>query len=126
METADEFIERKNKKFLEDKNKPMKVKDIGRRGKINWIREDWIFMPQTNYPEKVFVVERFRRDIIEGKTANKFGSKLGDIEYRIGYYIVGKIGNKKGKWTWGQYCLIIPKEDLDKLIKLAREKEVIS
>lgn len=123
METAEEFIQRKEKQFKEEKNKLVKMKDIGRKGKHLWIRENWVFLPQSNYAEKVFVVERFKRVEPEGDIVQK--GNIGDIEYRIGYYIVGRIGNRNRKWTWGQYCPIIPKEDLKKLMELAKEKGVI-
>lgn len=122
-ETAEEFIKRKEEEYRNE-DKKIKVKDIGREGYHWWNRESWVFMPQTNLPEKVFVVERLRRIKIEGKSFYK-NSKEGDIEYRIGYYIVGKKWNKSGRWTWGQYCPLIPQEDFKKLIKLAEEKGVV-
>jgi len=124
METAEQFVERKNKAFQNEKNKQIKVKDIGRKGKHAWMREDWVFMPQTGYPEKVFVIERFRRSESQGEVIQK--GVIGDVEYRIGYFIVGKIGSRNGRWTWGQYCPFLPKDDLKKLLQLAKNKGVIS
>ena len=64
IETAKEFIQRKNKEF--DKEKKLKFKHIERKGKhIHW-REAWVFMPQTNHPEKVFLFERLRAGKFEG------------------------------------------------------------
>ena len=124
METAEEFITRKNKEFRSEKSKQVKVKDIGREGKHTFLGEAWVFMPQHNNAEKVFVIERLRGGKIEGQSVHKHLS--GEhVEYRLGYYIVGKIGNKKGKWTWGQYCPFIPEEDFGKLINLAKESRVI-
>ena len=40
METAEEFISRKNKEFENHRTKIIKVKDIGRKGKHILIRED--------------------------------------------------------------------------------------
>ena len=51
--------------------------------------------------------------------------KKGDIEYRIGYYIVGKNGRLKDRWAWGQFCPLIPIEDFEKLISKARKEGVI-
>ena len=50
---------------------------------------------------------------------------MGYQEYRIGYYIVGKNGNKTNKWTWGQFCPFIPTEDLPKLIEKAKNEGTI-
>ena len=126
VETAEEFIKRKEEEFRIDKEKNNSVvfKDIGRKGKHHWIRNKWICMKQHNYPEKVFVIERFIRGKREGDIIQNTG-KEGDIEYRFGYYIVGKVGKAKGRWIWGQFCPIIPEEDFNKLIELAKKKGVI-
>ena len=121
METAEEFIKRKEEQYK--KGKKIKVKDIERQGHQYWIIDKWVFMKQSNYPEKVFVFERMKRAETEGSVFHT-GVK-GEVYYRIGYYIVGKIGNKKGRWTWGQYCPFIPKQDLKKILKLAKKRGVI-
>ncbi|MFA5948593.1 MAG: hypothetical protein WC806_06570 [Candidatus Gracilibacteria bacterium] len=122
METYLQFIARKNLEFK--KKKPIKMKDISRKGFGLFEREAWTFMPQHNLEEKVFVVERLKRIGIEGKISHKY-LKIGDIEYRIGYYMIGKNGNVKGRWTWGQYCPIIPQKDFKKLIDQAIKEKVI-
>ena len=44
----------------------------------------------------------------------------GFEQFRLGYYIIGKKpGPTKGKWVWGQYCTMIPKEDFQPLISEA-------
>jgi hypothetical protein len=120
IETADEFIKRKTDEF--SKNKLIEIKDIGRSGKHFLAREAWTFMPQGNLGDKVFVIERFRKESTEGKIAYTDSWKKGDIEYRIGYFIIGKIGKAAGRWVWGQYCPLIPHEDLDKLLSKARQE----
>ena len=109
IESAKEFIDRKNREW--QKKREITTKKITRSGYFHWIREAWIFMPQTTYKEKVFCVERLR--------------KKETVQYRVGYYIVGKIGRANGKWVWGQFCPMIPKNDLNKLIKKARKEKVI-
>jgi len=121
--TADEFISKKNKDFT--KNPTIKVKDISRKGYHVWIRESWTFMPQFNMDEKVFVIERFRKESTEGELAYTNSWKKGDIEYRIGYFIVGKIGKAARRWVWGQYCPLIPAEDLEKLLEKAKKERTI-
>jgi len=61
----------------------------------------------------------------EGTITHRKSNQIGDIEYRIGYFMVGKNGNSKGKWIWGQFCPIIPKDDLNKLLTKARKEKVI-
>lgn len=121
--TTDEFIAKKNKDF--DKNSIIKVKDIGREGRHVWFREAWTFMPQSNLDEKVFVIERLRKENYEGQLARQKQWNKGDIEYRIGYYIVGRIGRAKGKWVWGQFCPLIPAGDLTALLEKARKEGTI-
>ena len=122
-ETVKNFIKRKNEEF--SKNRLIQIKDIGRKGKHFLVREAWTFMPQGNLKDKVFIIERFRKESTEGKLAYADSWKKGDIEYRIGYFIVGKIGKAAGRWVWGQYCPLIPAEDLIKLLKKAEEEETI-
>lgn len=122
-ESAKDFIQRKNKQFKA--SNVIKVKDIGRQGHHFWIREAWTLMPQSNLDEKVFVIERLRKENYEGKLTHKKQWKKGEIEYRIGYYIVGKIGRAKGKWVWGQFCPLIPEKDLKKLLEKAKKEKTI-
>ena len=117
-----EFIEKKNRDFT--KNPIIKVKDIGRKGKHYFVREAWTFLPQSNLLEKVFVIERLRKESTEGSLAYP-NWKKGDIEYGIGYYIKGQIGRAKDKWVWGQFCPLIPQEDLNNLLEKAKTEGVI-
>lgn len=118
METAEEFIKRKNTQFEE--KLLIKVKDISRTGFHYWEREAWTFMLQSNYEGKVFVIERLKRVKSDLKA-----NKIGDIEYRFGYYIIGKIGRANGKWVWGQFCPLIPEEDLAKLFEKAKKEGTV-
>ena len=91
----------------------MSMKDIGREGKLNFVREKWAFIPASNLPQhKVFVIEKLRKVKPTGKLAYKKSWRYGEVEYRIGYYIVGRIGRAKNKWVWGQFCPIIPTADV--------------
>jgi hypothetical protein len=106
----------KNKKFKE--SMAVSMKDIGREGKMKFIREKWHFLPASNLPnKKVFVIEKLRKIKSEGRLANQKYWKEGEIEYRIGYYIIGSIGRAKDRWVWGQFCPIIPEKDLMKIMK---------
>ena len=122
--TAEEFIEKKKKQFEKEKNRSFKVKDISRKGYHTWKKESITIMPQSNYPQKVFVFERIKFIKTEGKITSNHREK-DYYEYRIGYFIVGKIGKRDGHWTWGQYCPFIPVNDFHKLIKLAEKEGTI-
>jgi hypothetical protein len=123
MESYQQFIKRKDQQFR--KGKLISTKDIGRQARHYWEREAWTFMPQYNLKEKVFVIERLRRVRVEGTSAHPKTAKTGNIEYRIGYYIIGKNGRAKGKWTWGQFCPFIPGPDFPKLITKAKKEGTI-
>jgi hypothetical protein len=118
--SADEFIARQNAKWTKERSRPIRTKDIGRQGFNTWIREAWTLQVQHNHAEKVLVIERLRRAQVIGVRAFLGGAQEGDIEYRFGYYIVGRIGRAAGRWTWGQYSPFIPHEDLDVLLGKAR------
>ena len=120
---AKEFIKKKDLQFREALLIPMK--DIGRRGKFYFKREAWTFLPQHNLPEKVFVFERLRKAKFTGSISYTNSWKNGDIEYRIGYFIVGKINRANGRWIWGQYCPLIPASDFKRLIAKATKEKVI-
>lgn len=129
QETAKEFIKKKEAQFQLEKNKKdstIGMKDIGREGRIHFIREAWTFLPASNLREhKVFVLERLRKVKFDGSLAYDKSCKTGEIEYRIGYFIVGRIGRALGRWTWGQYCPIIPAADLKKLIANEEKEGVL-
>lgn len=122
METAKQFIDRKNKSFTEQANKLIGMKDIGRKGKFYFVRKAWTFMPQSNLAQKVFIIERLEKATTKGQITRKKNFLIGEIEYRIAYYIVSGYGRTKGKWVWGQFCPIIPLSDFDKLIRKARRE----
>jgi len=122
MENYKNFIKRKNTDFK--KSKLIPLKDIGRKGKYYFEREAWTFLPQHNLQNKVFLIERLRLIKTDGKTSHA-KVKIGDVEYRFGYYIVGKIGRAKDRWTWGQYCPIIPGTDFNKLIAKAKKEKTL-
>lgn len=121
LESAKEFIARKQKEIKEGNAKKVKAKDIGRKGRFEYKIVRATFMWQSNLPnDKVFVIQRLERDSMIGKFSYQ-STKLGDIEYRIGYYIRGQNGKMKGKWPWGQFCPLIPAGDFKLLIDRARK-----
>ena len=79
-------------------------------------------MVQSDHPEKVFVVERLEYVRDEGSVTPFAHDRC---QYRIGYYIVAKVGPRKGNWWWGQYCPFIPPRDFHKLLRKAEEEGTI-
>jgi len=79
--------------------------------KENFAVEKYVTLRQSNYRKKSFVLEEI-----------SFSDRN---EIRIGYYIIGKKGRMKGKWVWGQFCPLLPKQDLRKLIRKARQVGII-
>jgi len=94
------------------------------RGYYFFKREAVTYMPQHNTNEKFYAVERLKLVKLTGRITN-ISSKLGQIEYRMGYYIIGKNGRAKNKWTWGQFCPMIPKNDFNKLLSKAYKEKTI-
>jgi len=123
MESSQQFIKRKIQEFK--RGKLISMKDIGRKGRHFFKRDAWTFMPQYRHPEKVFLIERLRKVEILGKISHPKSNAIGDIEYRIGYFMVGKNGRMNGRWLWGQFCPLIPQEDFDMLINKARKDNTI-
>ncbi|KKQ28210.1 MAG: hypothetical protein US42_C0001G0061 [Candidatus Magasanikbacteria bacterium GW2011_GWC2_37_14] len=117
MESFEEFLKRKG-------NKLIKMKDISRKGYYYFQREALTYMQQFNLKEKYYILERLKIVKMEGEITNK-NNKIGNVEYRIGYYIIGKIRKAKDRWIWGQFCPMIPSSDFTKLIKKAKKEKTI-
>ena len=45
---------------------------------------------------------------------------------RFAYYIIGKTGNKKGRWTWGQFAPFISADDFAVMVSEAKAKQWIT
>jgi len=118
-ETVSKFIKRKSEEFAQYKHEGdlVSFKDIGGRAKHFYRREDWAFVPQHNHPEKVFLIEKLHFERVQGRPARRRDRKKGDIQYRICYYIVQRKGTKKGCWRWGQYCQLVPAQDMAKVLR---------
>jgi hypothetical protein len=82
------------------------------RGAIrHFVIEDEIAHPQSNAPHKLIVFQKMYHE--EEKRH----------EFRFAYYIIGVKGKTKGKWVWGQYCLLAPSEDLLSIMDEAGKKK---
>ena len=125
-ESAEEFIARKNAQWEKDRANLIRTKDVGRQGNHLWVREAWTFHVQGSYREKVLVIERLRRHGLQGVAAYRQDDiEPAEIEYRFGYYIVGRIGRAAGRWTWGQFAPLIPQADLSQLLTKARAQKTL-
>lgn len=80
--------------------------------KLKFKIERQICLPQSNKPDKFFVLQELTFD-------------GGNKEIRIGYYIRAKKGKRAGKWAWGQFCPFLPRNDLVKLIKKAQREGIL-
>jgi len=119
IEAAPAYIERKSTQWTAERDAVLRFKDIGRKGSHDWVREAWTWHIQSNYPEKVFVIERLRHVGRTGERGFVGGAVEGDIEYRFGYYVVGRIGRAAGRWVWGQFSPLIPQADVRVLLAKA-------
>jgi hypothetical protein len=125
MESAEDSIERKSRQWAHELEGIRRWKDIGREGTHNWVPDAWTFHIQHYSPEKVLTVERLRSVGHTGARAHVGGSSEGDIEYRFGYWIVGRIGRAAGRWVWGQFSSMIPERDLRELLEKATAEGTI-
>jgi hypothetical protein len=74
--------------------------------------EERITLPQSNKDDIVFVLEKLR-----------FSDD--SVELRLGYWVIGRQGGRKDKWSWGESAPFIPPQDLEKIVKIAKEKGMI-
>ena len=123
LESAEAFVERVRRTWT---NRAFRTKDVGRRGWHHWITESVTLMRHSNQPHKVLVIQRVALTRVEGERVYAAGAEVGSREYRVGYFIRGRIGRAKNQWTWGQYAAFIPVEDFERLLALARDEGTIS
>ncbi len=72
--------------------------------------EDEIIHPQSNSTRKIIVFQKMHY-VEEDR-----------VEFRLGYYMIGVKPRSKGRWVWGQFCLLLPEEDLTAIITEARRR----
>ena len=72
--------------------------------------EDEIIHPQSNYNRKIIVFQKMH--LMEEDR----------VEFRLGYYMIGLKPRAKGRWVWGQFCLLLPEEDLVVILNEARRR----
>ncbi len=76
---------------------------------------DEVRQPHTGHPDgKIILLQKLRFEDDR--------SEFASIEFRIGYYIIGKKPKMRGKWVWGQFALMIRPDDFKALIDKARAK----
>jgi hypothetical protein len=67
--------------------------------------QDEIIKVQSNNKNKLIVLQKIKFD----DTRN--------VEYRFGYYMLGVKKGARGRWVWGQFCLLVPAQDFRYLIR---------
>ena len=65
---------------------------------------------QSNAPNKVIVLQRIEFE------------ETQEIEYRLGYYMIGIKPRMAGRWTWGQFAILIPALDFRWIVRRAERK----
>jgi hypothetical protein len=119
-ESATEFIERKSAEWQQDRERGKQVKTDQGQGSVEWwLREAWTFLPQSNYPGKVLVLERWQHLGLEGPRVHDGAAMPGDFEYRFGYWAIARSGPAEGRWQWQRFSMLIPADDLTRLLTKA-------
>jgi len=92
------------------KGKRKPIKNIRGETRHLLIRDE-IRRVQSNAPDKLIVFQMI--EIEEDR----------QTQFRLGYYMIGVKPGAKGRWVWGQFCLLIPAEDLHDILNEARERK---
>jgi hypothetical protein len=77
----------------------------------HFLIEDEIIHRQSNSERKIIVFQKMR--FIEENR----------VEFRFGYYMIGLKPKARGRWVWGQFCLLIPQEDLMLILDEAKRRK---
>jgi hypothetical protein len=103
MKTQDRFPDRPNninKKGL------LRLPD---RATEKYVIVDEICIPQTGLESKLIYLQKIPFD----------GEKT---EFRLCYYIIGKLPNMKGRWVFGQFATFLPAQDFKAITDEARKR----
>jgi hypothetical protein len=92
--------------------------NVGRKTKWKSIRGelrtvtivDEIRRVQSSNPHKVICLQQIRFDHSD------------EIEYRLGYYMIGVKPRMAGRWTWGQFAILIPAKDFRWIVRRAEKR----
>jgi hypothetical protein len=76
--------------------------------------EDELYIQQSNLPTKLIYLQKIR-----------FESDAR-VEFRLGYYIIGKRPAMRGRWVWGQFATMIPKVDFLRITRMAKRRGWLS
>lgn len=86
---------------------------VGRKpegGLFRFTIVDEFHIKQTKLPTKLIYLQKI-----------KFDSD-GRIEFRLGYYVIGKRPAMRGRWVWGQFATMIPLGDFRRVVRKARNR----
>jgi len=100
------------------KQYPALPDNIGKRTKWKNIRGelrtitilDEIRRVQSNASHKVICLQKLRFD------------QSGETEYRLGYYMIGVKPRMAGRWTWGQFAILIPAKDFRWVVRQPQKR----
>jgi hypothetical protein len=92
--------------------------NIGKRRRIKDIRGnpryfvivDEIRLQQSTQDQKAIYLQQLQFE------------EDGGLEFRLGYYMISKKPRFAGRWVWGQYATMMPVNDFQEIIHLAKEK----
>jgi hypothetical protein len=83
---------------------------IGRKpegGHFHFTIDDEFHIRQSKLPTKLIYLQRIKFD-------------SGRLEYRLGYYVIGKRPAMRGRWAGGQFATMVPLRDFRRIIKKAK------
>jgi hypothetical protein len=115
-ESAEEFIARKKAEWP---GQHRQTED--QQATLTWVVEEITLRRQHNLPTKVLSVERWRLADIVGELFYEGGARPGDVEYRLAYLRL----TQNGQWGFGRSAVLIPRDDLQPLLRQAREEGTI-
>jgi hypothetical protein len=100
--------------FETTKGRTVTVRDPVSQAETHFVIEDEIWTHQTDSPDKIIILQKCR---YADSTA---------VEYRLGYYIIGKKGRMLGKWRWGRFATFVPVADFQSLVNEAKRRGWLS
>ncbi len=110
-ERRDDITWKEVKEKVKKKKEALKKKK--RKYKNKYTITNTVAVQQESYPEKILVLDEIKYD----------GNEETPYQYRFGYWVVSDKKLEKGSINvvFGQFASIIPPEDIQNLLKKAKE-----
>jgi hypothetical protein len=96
-----------NPRLPSGKGKTRRLKTIDGHPRSYEIVDEEVFLASSD-SGKAFAIHKLKYDD-------------GSVEFRIGYYMIGRNPKMRGKWAWGQYAPMMTEQEMEEIFDRAQK-----